>query len=215
MKYSVVIVDDHTLIAKAIAGIIDNFDNYDVLFEAENGKALIEKMNKTNRVPDIVLLDISMPVMDGFETAKWLLQQHPEVLVLVLSMQDDDYALIKMLKSGAKGYLHKNAHPVELEKALNTLVKNSYYYPEWASGKIFSNIAGSDNNKDLLPFISEREKEFLQYATTELTYKDMAEKMCCSNRTVEGYRNALFEKLGLRTRTGLVVYAIKHGIVKV
>lgn len=215
MKYTVAIVDDHLLIAKAIAGIIESFADFEVVFEAENGKTLIEKIRNPSSVPDIVLLDISMPVMDGFETASWLKENHPEILVMALSMQDDEYALIKMLKCGARGYLHKNAHPAELEKALKILAKNHYYYPDWATGKILSNIAGSDNNKEMLPLITDREKEFLQYATTELTYKEIAEKMICSNRTVEGYRNTLFEKLGLHTRTGLVVYAIKHGIVKI
>src|SRR4051812_10820481 len=105
MEHGVVIVDDHVLIAKAITGIIDSLPGYNVLYEAENGKVLVEKFKNRKNIPDIVLLDISMPVMDGFETAKWLKQHHPDVLIMVLSMQDDDASLIKMIKAGAKGYL--------------------------------------------------------------------------------------------------------------
>jgi len=107
MKYSVVIVDDHILIAKAITSIIANFSAFEVLYECENGKELQEKFKSPKNIPNIVLLDISMPVMDGFETAKWLKSNHPETLIMALSMQDDEQSLIKMIKNGAKGYLLK------------------------------------------------------------------------------------------------------------
>ena len=211
MKHSIAIVDDHILIAKALTGIIENFTNFEVLYECENGKDLQEKFTNKKKVPDIVLLDISMPVMDGFETAQWLRESHPQVLIMALSMQDDEQSLIKMIKSGAKGYLLKNVHPVELEKALNALVKNGFYYPDWATGKVFLSLGSASPGKNETINITEREKEFLQYSVTEMSYKEIAEKMFCSPRTVESYRDALFEKLGLKTRVGLAVYAMKNG----
>lgn len=211
MPQTVVIVDDHILIAKAIAGIVDNFPKYNVLYEAENGKALVEKFKVAKNIPDIVLLDIAMPLMDGFETAKWLRDNHPAVQILTLSMQDDEQSLIKMIKSGAKGYLLKNVHPAELEKALDTLVSKGFYYPDWAANKIFLSIADDENHHPQIT-LTEREIEFLKHCCTELTYREIAERMFCSNRTVEGYRDALFDKLGLRTRVGLVMYAIKSGV---
>ena len=215
MDQSVVIVDDHILIAKAISGIIDSFKNYHVLYEAENGLALTEKFRVAKNVPDIVLLDISMPVMDGFETAKWIRDNHPGVLVMALSMQNDDMSLIKMIKAGAKGYLLKNIYPGELEKALNALVANGCYYPDWATSKVFSSLAGDAGGKQAEQImVTEREAELLKLCCTELTYKEIGEKMFCSNRTVEGYRDSLFEKLGLKTRVGLVMYAIKQGYYK-
>lgn len=214
MKHKIVIVDDHILIAKALAGIIDTFDNFEVLYEAENGKAMVDQMTNKKNIPDIVLLDISMPVMDGFETATWLRQHHPEVLIMTLSMQNDEDSLIKMIRSGAKGYLLKNIHPTELEKALNSLVKQQYYYPEWATKSIVHNL-GNEGGKTNASSFTEREMEFLSYTCTELSYKEIAAQMCCSPRTVEGYRDALFEKLELKTRVGLAVFAMKNKYCKV
>jgi DNA-binding NarL/FixJ family response regulator len=211
MKNTIVIVDDHILIAQALKSIITNFEQFEVLYECENGKQLQERFNTKSAIPDIVLLDISMPIMDGFETATWLNKAHPEVLIMALSMQDDDHSLIKMVKNGANGYLIKNTHPAELEKALNMIIKNGHYYPEWAASKVFANINKSSSTKNSFS-ITLREKEFLQYSVTELHYKEIAEKMCCSPRTVEGYRDSLFDKLELKTRVGLAVYAIKNGI---
>jgi len=214
MKHSIVIVDDHVLIARALSEIIDKYSRYEVLYDAENGKALIERIRQTKKIPEIVLLDVSMPEMDGFETAKWLREHHPEILVLTLSMQDDEQTLIKMIKCGAKGYLLKNVHPAELEKALDSLVTKGFYLPDWASGKMLMSITSGEKGKDTGVKISDRELEFLQYAATELSYKEIAEKMFCSPRTVEGYRDSLFEKLDLKTRVGLVVYAVKNNLVK-
>jgi DNA-binding NarL/FixJ family response regulator len=211
MPYKVVVVDDHILIAKAIAGIINNFDNYKVLYEAENGKAMIDKFSLPGNIPDIVLLDISMPVMDGFATAKWIRTHHPDILILSLSMQDDDMSLLRMIKAGANGYLLKNIHPKELESALDVIVSGNFYFPEWASSKIFNNISDERQKKEGESSISEKEDIFLKYCCTEMTYKEVADKMNVSSRTVEGYRDSLFDKLGLKTRVGLAVYAIKSG----
>jgi DNA-binding NarL/FixJ family response regulator len=211
MKHSIVVVDDHILIAKAISGVIEKFDNYEVLYEAEHGKALTEKFKIHKNIPDIVLLDISMPVMDGFETAKWIKKNYPDVLILALSMQNDDLSLIKMIKAGAKGYLLKNIHPVELNKALDELVHRGHYYPEWAASKIFSSISEEKNNRQAGITFNDRELDFLKYCCSEMTYKEIAEKMNCATRTVEGYRDALFTKLGLKTRVGLAIYALKTG----
>jgi DNA-binding NarL/FixJ family response regulator len=210
MKHNIVIVDDHILIAKALTGIIENFKQFNVLYECENGKALQEKFSAKKNIPDIVLLDISMPIMDGFETAAWLKENHPQVLIMALSMQDDEQSLITMIKAGANGYLLKNVHPLELEKALNSLVINGSYYPDWATSKVFSSLSkpAIEKNKYAL---TEREVEFLKYTVSEMSYKEIAEKMFCSPRTVESYRDSLFEKLDLKTRVGLAVFALKNG----
>lgn len=213
MKYTVAIADDHLLIAKAISSIVDGFTEFEVLYEVENGKALQEKFKMAKNIPDILLLDISMPVMDGFATAQWLKEYHPQVLIMALSVQDDDESLIKMIKAGARGYLHKNVHPADLEKALKTIVSKGMYYPDWATSRIFLQIGKDEGSKNKSSVnLTEREKEFLKYACTELTYKEIGEKMFCSPRTVESYRDALFEKLEIKTRVALALYAVKVGL---
>jgi DNA-binding NarL/FixJ family response regulator len=212
MPHSIVIVDDHLLIAKAITSIIEQFRNFEVLYECENGKVLVERFQVKKNIPDIVLLDISMPVMNGFETAAWIKQHHPEVLVMALTMQGDDDSLIKMIKNGAKGYLQKNVHPAELEKALESLMQKKFYYPDWATSRVLYSIVTEAEAKHGNIQLSEREKEFLTYSCTELTYKEIGEKMSCSPRTVESFRDSLFEKLGVKTRVALALYAVKIGL---
>lgn len=210
MKKTIVIVDDHILIAKALEGIIGNFNEFEVIYVCENGKDLIEKFENNGKIPDIILLDISMPIMDGFETAAWLTKKHPNIKVMALSMQGDDNSVIKMIKNGAKGYLLKNTHPKDLETALTKLNSDGFFYPEWASKIIFSNL-NRDKETETAVRISDREREFLKYTVTELSYKEIADRMCCSPRTVESYRDQLCDKLDLKTRVGLAVFAIKNG----
>jgi DNA-binding NarL/FixJ family response regulator len=209
MKKSIVVVDDHILIANALSSIISNFEEFEVLYVCENGLEFKNKITQ-NPIPDIVLLDISMPIMDGFETANWLKKDYPNTLIMALSMQDDEQSLIKMIKNGAKGYMLKNAHPKELEEALHKILKNGQYFQEWATSKVLSTLHNNNSYSNEIK-ISDREKEFLKYTVTEMTYKEIAEKMFCSSRTVENYRDSLFEKLELKTRVGLAVYAIKNG----
>ena len=210
MKKTIAIVDDHILIAQALSNIISKFDNFEVIYVCENGLEF-QKQLKLQRIPDIVLLDVSMPVMDGFETALWLREHYSKILIMTLSMQDDENSLIKMVKNGAKGYMLKNSYPTELEHALNNLVEKGSFFPDWASSKIFMSIGNVTFNASQKIKLSNREVEFLKYTVTEMTYKEIAEKMFCSPRTVENYRDSLFEKLELKTRVGLAVYAIKNG----
>lgn len=212
MKKTIVIVDDHILIAKALEGIIGNFGEFEVIYVCESGKDLIQKFEEGNTIPDIILMDVSMPIMDGFETAAWVTKNHPNIKIMALSMQGDDNSVIKMIKNGAKGYLLKNTHPKDLETALTRLNADGFFYPEWASKIIFSNLNNNDIETSVK--ISEREKEFLKYTVTELSYKEIADRMCCSPRTVESYRDQLCDKLDLKTRVGLAVFAIKNGFAQ-
>jgi len=212
MEYSLAIVDDHNMVSAALENVINNFDHYSVLYSVEHGKAMIEKFRLPKNVPDIVLLDITMPVMDGFATAQWLRKNHPEVMIMALSMQNDDLSLIRMIKSGAKGYMLKNNHPAQLKVALDEMTSKGHYFPEWAASKIFLNFGNDKMQTPASVSLTERETEFLRYCSKELTYREIADKMICSSRTVEGYRDSLFDKLGLKTRVGLAVFAIKSGI---
>lgn len=196
--------------------MINNFSGFQVIWEANNGLEFIQQL-KTSNAPDIVLLDINMPEMDGYETAIWIKQERPQIKVLALSMYDDEDAIIKMLRYGARGYILKDAEPQELKTALHELVKKGYYYSELVTGTLLHSIhkEAEDINKhnpDAVK-LNDRETEFLKLACSELTYKEIADKMCLAPRTIDGYREALFEKLHVKNRIGLVLYALKGGYV--
>lgn len=209
----VIITDDHVLLRGALAGLVNSFDGYNVLAEADNGKDLKAKINQ-HQVPDIVLLDVNMPEMDGFETTQWLHKNYPFIKVLVLTMQSDEKTIIRMFRSGAKGYLLKNTDRDELKKALDTISNNSVYLSSYVSDKLVSGLHKGDDEEKEIP-LSEKDKDFLRWACTELAYKDIAEKMNVSPRTIDDYRQALFTKLNVHSRVGLVMYAIRNGIVEV
>lgn len=207
------LVDDHNMIRNGLASIVNSFDGYKVLFEASNGEDFIDKV-KTNTAPDIVLMDIRMPAMNGYETAKWISDNVPDTKVLALSAMDDEISIIRMLRCGAKGYVLKDSDPPVLKEALNSLRDNGIYINELVSNKIFHYVQNNKGNEGGTSSFSEREMTFLKLICTEKTYKEIAAEMKVSPRTVDGYRDALFEKLGVSSRTGLILFAIKSGIVK-
>ncbi len=154
--------------------------------------------------------------MDGYETALWLKKNYPLIKVLSLSMYDNENAIIRMFKAGAKGYILKDCDPSELRTALDSVNNKGFYYSELVTGRLIHTINqmdDADNNTANLVQLSDREIEFLKLICSELTYKEIADKMFLSPRTIDGYRDALFEKLNAKTRVGLVMYAIKNGIV--
>jgi two-component system, NarL family, invasion response regulator UvrY len=213
---NIVLTDDHSLLRNGLAELVKS-QGHTVLFEADNGKDFIAKLN-TGSLPDIVLMDINMPEMDGYETTLWLKHNHPDVHVLALSMYDNETSIIRMLKCGAKGYILKDSEPAELKAAIHALMNKGFYYSDLVSGKLMHAINKMDDDgdglKSLVP-LSDRETDFLKYTCSELTYKEIADKMFVSPRTIDGYRDGLFEKLHVKTRVGLVMYAIKNGIVNV
>lgn len=202
------LVDDHRLFRSGIAALIGKSKGYNILFEAGNGKEMIAAI-AAGLIPDILLLDISMPVMDGSSAAKWLISNNPGIKIIVLSMFDDADNVLSMIKLGARGYLLKDSDPVEFEQALQRVAQNELYYPEFVTKLLISNF-----NREISQVkLNARETEFLKLAGTELTYKEIAEKMCVSTRTVDGYRDQLFEKLQIKSRVGLVLYALKKKII--
>jgi two-component system, NarL family, invasion response regulator UvrY len=211
---SIALVDDHSLLRNGLAQLVESL-GHKVLFEADNGQHFQQQLNGSNH-PDIVLMDINMQPMDGFETTQWLKENHPDILVLALSMYDNEASIIRMLKCGAKGYILKDSDPTELQAAINSVLTKGYYYSDLVSGKLIHAINKiDDNGSDIntLSNLNEREIDFLKYTCTEFTYKEIAEKMFVSPRTIDGYRDDLFDKLKVKTRVGLVMYAIKNGVV--
>lgn len=209
------LVDDHVLLRNGLAALVRNI-GHQVVIEASDGKDFIQKL--ANGIePQVVLMDINMPQMDGYETAGWLKQNRPDVKVLALSMYDDEAAIIRMLKNGARGYILKDSDTPELKSAIEAVLSKGFYYTEMITGKLLHTINQSDDEGSTRKVLNlnDRELEFLKLSCSEMTYKEIADKMHLSPRTIDGYRDSLFEKLKIKTRVGLAIYAIKHGIVHV
>ena len=215
-KYiNVALIDDHALFRKGLKMLINSIDNFEVIMEADNGQSFIDAL-PVDKLPDIALLDIRMPGLDGYETASWLSHNYPQIAILALSTMDDEAAIIKMIQRGAKGYLLKNADTDELQKAIVAVLEQGYFYNNHITHKVISTIGGVINGSSPIATIinlNEREKEFLKLACSEMSYAEIAKSMFLSPRTIDGYRESLFEKFHVKSRVGLVLYAIKHGIV--
>lgn len=210
----IALVDDHKLFRKSLADWLAT-QQFEILFEANNGKEFIDNIDK-NMLPQLVLMDINMPIMNGVETLLWITKNCPSIKVLAISMYNDEMNIIRMIRLGASGYLLKDSEPNELKLAIETIVDKGFYYSDLVNQKLLSAISEANSKQRVITQLIElslRETEFLKYVCTELTYKEIADKMTLSPRTVDGYREELFRKLNVTTRIGLVLYAIKVGIV--
>ncbi|MFN0031540.1 MAG: response regulator [Flavobacteriales bacterium] len=209
-KIKLAIADDHTLMRTALARLLQD-DYIKVTIEAENGLDLISKL-ETMPV-DVVLMDINMPEMNGFETTKWLKKNMSNVKVIALSMFADDASVIRMIRCGAVGYLLKDTEPKILRKAIFEVLDHGVYYSEILSESIIHKASnGKASEEQSMPHLSDREEEFLKLACSDMSMKEIAEKMIVSPRTVDGYREQLFQKLHVSSRIGLVLFAVKHRI---
>jgi DNA-binding NarL/FixJ family response regulator len=213
-KLKVALVDDHVLLLNGVSSIIDGFDGYKVVIKATNGEELIEELRISSQ-PDIILLDLNMPVMDGYQTARWLGNNYPNIPILALTMFDSELMLMRMLQLGIKAFLKKDVHPSELNYALDAVITEGRYYPQSVSCKL-ANIfhkSGSKNFPKETTAFSENEIKFLKWVGSDLTYKEIAEEMCVSERTLENYRASLCDKLSLKNRMDLAMFAMRNGII--
>lgn len=210
-KINIIIVDDHMLFSQALNSLIGKFEEFNVIEVLNDGSEVVNYFSNKNQIPDVILMDIQMPVMNGIDATKWLKKNHPNAKVLALSMECEEATILAMLHAGAKGYLLKDIHPSILKHAIHEVHQNGFYYTENVTSTLL-NAHKSDVQKSKI-VLKERELEFLKLTCSEMTYKEIAEKMFLSPKTVENYREALFEKLEAKTRIGLVLYAIKNKIV--
>lgn len=206
----IAIADDHAMFRKTLAVLINLFPDYKVLFDAPNGKEFINQLNP-QRLPDIALLDINMPVMDGCTTAAWLQEHYPYIKILVLSTMEDETSIIKMIRCGAHGYVLKDADPSELKYSFDEVLSHEYFYHE-PDVSHFAPPAIADVATATLAQLTETETLFLKHAATETTYKDITAKMNISMHVLENIRDGLYTKLGVKTRVGLAIYAIKNNL---
>ena len=212
--HEVIIVDDHLLFARSLASLVDSYDEYTVKYTFRNGSELVDKLAAGMALPAIILLDVKMPIMDGIATMKWLKKHHPDARVLALSMDDDEQTILSMLRNGAKGYLLKDIQPSLLKKALDTVLEQGYFHTEQVVNTLMKSLNEDAKKNDRIQ-LKENEIRFIKLACEEKTYKEIADEMFLSPKTIDGYRQHLFEILGVKNRIGLVLYAIKHGIVTV
>jgi len=208
------IADDHKIFREGLKATLEDCADLNILFEAGNGIELVKQLAFKN--PDVVLMDIKMPEMDGMQATAYIQQNFSHVKVLALSMFNEDKYILDMMKAGASGYLLKNAEPQEIIDAVFMVHKKGYYFNEHLSitlvkqfmGKSTINPKGKEDME-----LNERETEVLKLICQEKQNTEIADKLFLSVRTVEGYRTKLFEKTGSKNMVGLVIYAIKKGII--
>jgi DNA-binding NarL/FixJ family response regulator len=206
----VALADDHTMFRKGIIGILSTSHRFEIVADAGNGQELVDKIAALSVPPQVCLLDVNMPYMDGYKTIALLRMKYRNMKFLTLSMYDHEFAIIKMLRQGANGYLLKEEDPEVLMNAIEYVVDHDFYHSELTNRHLDALRSGEDYRRMKL---TPTEKQFLELCCTELIYKEIAQQMGLSVRTVEGYRDDMFARLGVTTRTGLVIFALKNGLV--
>jgi DNA-binding NarL/FixJ family response regulator len=201
--------EDHLVVRQGLVNLLSLFDEFQFTLEAEDGEDLIQKLKRADVIPDVCILDMNMPIKNGLETLKEVRPQWPDLKVLMLTQYDDEDLVIRVMRHGASGFITKSCNVESLRYAINTVYERNYYHSEILSDTSPNAIY----DEQLCPNLSEREILFLKYCCEDKTYKEIAEILHLSSRTVEGYRDHLFEKLKIKTRIGLVMYAIRTGIV--
>jgi DNA-binding NarL/FixJ family response regulator len=213
-RIKVILADDHILLRNALADLVDNFEDCEVINQAATGKEVLLQLQDIV-LPDIVLLDLNMPDMDGYDAAIYMQKHYPDIHVLMLTMYDSELLLIRLLQAGVRGFLKKDIHPAELHFALQAVMQSGYYYSHYASGKLANLFRNSNGNNMAIQkaMLSEQEIYFLKLAATDMTYKEIALNMKLNPRSVDNLRDHLFQKLDVKSRVGLAMFAIRKGIV--
>ncbi|TXF91834.1 response regulator transcription factor [Neolewinella aurantiaca] len=208
----IALVDDQKLFRGGLRMILSDNENFNVVFEAGNGKQFFERL--AFEPVDVVILDVEMPIMDGIETLKLIKEKYPEVHVIMLTMHDNDRLINHLMQEGASGFLLKDENPEVVRTAVERVAQEGIYFRDYVSKAL---LKGGRQKSDSAsyggPEITERERQVLCLICQEFTSKEIAEKLFISARTVEGHRRSLQDKTGSRNIVGLVLYAVKNGIV--
>jgi DNA-binding NarL/FixJ family response regulator len=217
MDILVAIADDEALFRKGMQLILHDYPGIRVILEAEHGEDLLQKIRTSTELPDVLLLDLKMPVLGGVETAEIIRTEFPSIHIIVISSHVSPAFILNMIEIGAASYLGKNAHPDEVVETIRMVQEKGFYYNQLTMEIIRGNMTGQKQLKrqrNLEVELTTREKEILQLICEECTTQEMAERLFISSRTVEGHRNNLLSKLNCRNTAGLVVYAIQYQLVK-
>ncbi|MEO1449922.1 MAG: response regulator transcription factor [Bacteroidota bacterium] len=208
----IALVDDHVLFRKGMESMLEDIQGIEVVFHAGNGQELLEKL--AYQPVDLILLDLEMPVMDGLTVLPLIREQGPEIKILIISMHQEDEFVAGVMERGANGYLLKDAEYEELEIALQSVQRNGFYFNDQISKAMLGRLV---QKQQIIPSfaasepLTEREVEVLELICRECTTAEIADRLCLSPRTIEGYRNRLLDKTGARNTAGLVVFAARQG----
>lgn len=210
MEYSrICLIDDHALFSKSLSLLINQSEDFKVIQTFTNGKEFINSIENLEEIPyEIILLDVNMPIYDGEKTMNWINKNRPDTKVIFLSVNDNEQLVMKMVRLGAKGYLLKDIEPEKFIIALRIVLNGGYYY----SDLITSYFIENKKSKVIVNF-TENELHFVKLSCTEKTYKEIADLMNLSPKTIDNYREKVFEKANVKTRIGMVMFAIKNGII--
>jgi DNA-binding NarL/FixJ family response regulator len=214
---TIAIADDQMLFRRGMAAIINSFDDMMVVCETDNGRKLLTFLETTTQKPDVILMDLSMPELNGIDTMKIIHEKYPDQKVIILSIHNEEKFVVHLIELGANAYLFKNAEPEDVENAIRGVVEKGFYFSE----SLMLTFQKRLNNKkthvsvhDNIPItLTIREIEVMNLICQELTAQEIAEKLFISVRTVDGHRNNLLEKTGARNTAGLVIFAIKNNLV--
>ncbi|HAX95313.1 MAG TPA: DNA-binding response regulator [Prolixibacteraceae bacterium] len=216
-KIAVAVADDHSLFRKGLVSLLEELYFIGEIYEASNGQELLDLLERADPKPGLVLLDVRMPIMDGVEATEKIRAKYPDMKIIILTMQDDENFIVFMIEKGINGYLLKNVEPEELEKALEMLRTRDIYFNERLTDLVVRALHSKGRRPPGIYYDSlftERELEVIRLICEENTNAEIADILNVSKRTVEGHRNIIFEKAGVKNTAGLVLYAVRNGIVK-
>ncbi len=220
-KIRLAIADDHKIFRNGLKSILEDCADFDLVLEAQDGRQLVSLLAGTSpeALPEVILMDIKMPELDGIQTTAQVKQRYNNIKVLALSMFNEDKYIVDMMKAGASGYLLKNAEPEEIVEAISTVYYRDYYFNEHLSVTLIKQLTANSQplttGGGIKAELNDREIEVLKLVCQEHSSQEIADIMCLSVRTVEGYRARLFEKTKSKNLVGLVIFAIKAGIINV
>ena len=213
-KINIIITDDHKLFRKGIIALLEDFDFVGEINEASNGVELLDLLAGMKTLPDVILLDLRMPVMDGVEAQQKMRLLYPDIKVIILTMEDDEQYILHLISEGVNGYLLKNADPDEMELALQKVFENGFYFSDDISSMVMKNLKKKEKAETVFnPDFNERDLEVLKLICKEYTNAEIAKAFSVSIRTAEGYRQKLVDKSGAKNIAGLVVLALKYNWV--
>lgn len=213
-KFKVYIADDHTLFRKAMANLLRTFDRVSEVKDAENGKELLALIKADK--PDVAIVDLQMPVMDGAETCENIISRYPEIKIIILTMHDSEKFILHMMEAGVHAFLLKNTEPEELEKAIYSVAEKDFYHNDLVAAVLRKNV--KEKKVGQRPVfgqaeLTEREKEILVLTCQELTIREIGHKLSLSENTVRNHRVNIMEKIGVNNTVGLVKYAYEAGLI--